>query len=112
VVSRPGSPPTAVITNARPGASADKARRQRNYLIAMAFRVFCFLGMLVVGGWLRWVMLAVAVFTPIVAVMIANNVKRGDDAATPIEHGEPEPHLALTLGTSEETTDPADEDRR
>ncbi len=62
------------ITTAAPSAEEDTAARQRRYLISMAIRTACFLGAVVVTGWLRWVLLAGAVLLPYVAVVAANAV--------------------------------------
>ena len=47
----------------------------RAYLIAMGVRTVCFFGAVVATGWLRWTMVALAVFLPYFAVLIANAVK-------------------------------------
>lgn len=63
---------SAVITDARTSTSLEMSRRIRRYSIAMAFRTACFISMIFVQGSLRWVLLAVAVFLPYVAVVLAN----------------------------------------
>ena len=61
------------ITTAGTSAREDMAGRQRRYLFSMALRVVCFVGAVAVGpGWLRWVLVAGAVFLPWVAVVMAN----------------------------------------
>ena len=61
------------ITTAAPPASEELRSRERRYLISMAIRTACFIGaILVSGGWLRWVLIAGAVFLPYVAVVLAN----------------------------------------
>lgn len=67
---------TAVITDARSGTSKDMSQRIRRYTITMAFRTACFLSMLVVHGWFRWVLLGMAVFLPYVAVLLANQANQ------------------------------------
>lgn len=47
----------------------------RKYLISMSLRVVCFLGAAVTSGWVRWTLVAAAVFLPLFAVVIANAVK-------------------------------------
>lgn len=65
---------STVITEARAPRSEDLARRQRNYLILMSFRVICIVSMFAVPGIWRWVLLAGAAFLPGIAVFIANNM--------------------------------------
>lgn len=65
---------STVITEARAPRSEDLARRQRNYLILMFFRVVCIVTMFAVPGFWRWVLLAGAAFLPGIAVFIANNM--------------------------------------
>jgi|SRR5664279_1997474 len=61
------------ITTATRGRNADIDARQRRYLISMAIRTLCFVGAIAVGGgWLRWVLVAAALFLPYVAVVMAN----------------------------------------
>ncbi|NLT30829.1 MAG: DUF3099 domain-containing protein [Propionibacterium sp.] len=67
-------PTSTVITGARAPRSEDLARRQRNYLLLMMFRVICIVSMFFVPGVWRWVLLAGAAFLPALAVLIANNV--------------------------------------
>ena len=71
--------------------------RVRRYAITMGFRTACFLSMIFVEGWMRWVLLAFAVFLPYVAVVLAN---QADERTTPseIEHGAPEDAPQLTTG--------------
>lgn len=65
---------STVITEARAPRSEDLARRQRNYLILMAFRVICIVSMFFVPGIWRWLLLAGAAILPGIAVLIANNI--------------------------------------
>ncbi len=87
----------AVITDARGSSSDELSQRVKRYTLAMAFRMACFLGMVFVDGWLRWTLLAFAVFLPYVAVVIAN---QADERTTEseIEHGTPEDAFQLTVG--------------
>ncbi len=66
--------PDAVrITTAQMSSSEDMAARQRRYLISMSLRTVCFIAAVAVGpGWLRWVLVAGAVFLPFIAVVMAN----------------------------------------
>ena len=61
------------ITSAAANRSEDLAARQRRYAISMTLRTVCFIAAVLVGpGWLRWVLIAGAVFLPYVAVVVAN----------------------------------------
>ncbi len=90
-------PEAAVITDARGSSIVELDRRVKRYSLAMAFRMACFLSMVFVEGWLRWTLLAFAVFLPYVAVVLAN---QADERTTPsqIEHGAPEDAPQLTTG--------------
>jgi hypothetical protein len=62
-----------LITSAAESRQTDIQRRQRRYLISMAFRVVCFvLAVLAFTGWVRFVAVAVAMVLPWVAVVAAN----------------------------------------
>ena len=63
------------VTTARPPLREEQSARMRTYLITMGVRTVCFFGAVVVTGWLRWTMVALAVFLPYFAVIIANAVK-------------------------------------
>jgi hypothetical protein len=68
--------PVYQITSARPGVRDDVDSRTRRYLISMGIRTACFLGAVVAGGWLRWVLIAGALVLPYISVVLAN-VGRG-----------------------------------
>ena len=87
----------SVITDARGASSVELGRRVKRYSLAMAFRMVCFVSMVFVDGWLRWTLLAFAVFLPYVAVVLAN---QADERTTPseVEHGAPEDAPQLTTG--------------
>ena len=93
-----------VITDAREASSHEMSSRVRHYTIAMAFRMACFLGMVVVDGWLRWTLLALAVFLPYVAVLLAN---QADDRSTgsAIVPGAPEAAPQLAAAPFTDTID-------
>lgn len=76
---------STVITEARAPRSEDLARRQRNYLILMAFRVACIVAMFAVPGIWRWLLLAGAALLPGIAVIIANNIDQRTTKVTPHE---------------------------
>ncbi len=86
-----------MITDARASSLVELDKRVKRYSLAMAFRMACFLSMVFVDGWLRWTLLAFAVFLPYVAVVLAN---QADERTTPsqIEHGAPEEAPQLTVG--------------
>lgn len=44
----------------------------RQYLIAMGFRIVCFVVAVLVDGWIRWTAIGAAVVLPYIAVVIAN----------------------------------------
>lgn len=69
------------ITTAATSRADDIAARQRRYVISMTIRTLCVVGAVAVGDiWLRWVLLAGAVFLPYVAVVMANVGDTRDDA--------------------------------
>jgi len=88
---------TAVITDARDAGSKELSSRMWRYTIAMAFRLVCFVGIVFVDGWLRWLLLAFAVFLPYVAVLLANQTDERT-VHVDIEHGAPEDAPQLTAG--------------
>ena len=94
---RQHGPSASVITDARGSSRVELDRRVKRYSLAMAFRMACFLSMVFVDGWLRWTLLAFAVFLPYVAVVLAN---QADERTTPseVEHGAPEDAPQLTTG--------------
>ncbi len=94
------SPETVtVITDAAAPASKDAARRHRQYLVAMGFRVACFISAVFVPvSWLRWTLLGFAVLIPMVAVIIANQVDQRSRTTSPVERGEPSPAPQLRPG--------------
>ena len=83
-----------MITDARSASSRELSGRVRRYTITMAFRMACFLSMLFVEGWPRWVLLACAVFLPYIAVVAAN---QSDQRTRPtrLEPGGPEDSAQL-----------------
>jgi hypothetical protein len=98
------APAPAVITDARGASSVELGRRVKRYSLAMAFRMACFLSMVFVEGWLRWTLLAFAVFLPYVAVVLAN---QADERTTPseVEHGAPQDAPQLTTGDHAEVVE-------
>ncbi|MGL5819610.1 MAG: DUF3099 domain-containing protein [Phycicoccus sp.] len=66
---------TQVVTSAAESRVDDQRRRLRGYLVTMTIRTACFVLMVVVDSWLRWVFAAGAVFLPFFAVVAANAVR-------------------------------------
>jgi len=102
--ARPAAPEhrpaaTAVITDARGAASAELAGRMRRYTITMAFRLACFLSMIFVSGWLRWVLLGAAVLLPYIAVVLANQSDQRTKTGT-VEAGAPVDAPQITAGAA------------
>ena len=62
------------VTSAPEARTEDQARRLKQYLITMAIRTACFILLVVVDAWYRWIFAAGAVFLPFVAVVAANAV--------------------------------------
>ena len=91
------TPAPSVITDARGSSSGELSRRVRLYSIAMAFRMACFLSMVFVEGWLRWTLLAFAVFLPYVAVVLANQANQRTTRSE-VEPGAAEDLPRLTAG--------------
>jgi hypothetical protein len=99
---RPAAPPlraaaAVVITDARSAASAELDARVRRYTITMGIRVACFVAMIFVDGWLRWVLLGCAVLLPYIAVVLANQSDQRS-RRTPVEPGAPAGAASLTTG--------------
>jgi hypothetical protein len=94
---RRGRPATALITDASSASSKEMSRRVRRYTITMAFRTACFVSMIFVQGWARWVLLALAVFLPYVAVVAANQADQRSSGRS-MERGAPEDAPQLTAG--------------
>jgi hypothetical protein len=65
-------PPVYPITSARRGVRDDVDSRTRRYLFSMGVRTACFLGAVVAGGWLRWLLLVMALLLPYLSVVLAN----------------------------------------
>lgn len=102
----------SVITDARTPTSEEHAGRVKRYAITMAFRTACFIAMIFVPGFWRWVLFACAVFLPYVAVLFANQAhQRG--MTNPVEPAAPEGARQLTAGPEESgviSGDPIDDE--
>jgi hypothetical protein len=80
VTRRPGSlgrrssrEPVYQITGARRGVRDDVDSRTRRYAISMTIRTVCFVLGVLASGWLRWVLIALAIVLPYLAVVFANS---------------------------------------
>jgi hypothetical protein len=62
------------VTSAPEARTEDQARRLKQYLFTMAIRTVCFILLVVIDAWYRWIFAAGAVFLPFVAVVAANAV--------------------------------------
>lgn len=85
------------ITDARTPASAEHSTRVRRYTITMAFRTACFVAMIWVDGWPRWVLFAGAVFLPYIAVILANQAHQRHEDVT-VTAPDPVPAPAISMG--------------
>jgi hypothetical protein len=66
------SDPVHRVSGVRRPLSEDVQGRTRRYLISMGIRTGCFVGAVLVDGWLRWVLMVGAVLLPYIAVVVAN----------------------------------------
>lgn len=86
-----------VITGARPSASDDLEKRQRHYLISMAIRTACFIGLVITPSPWRWLFIPGAAFLPVIAVVIGNVDDRRTASTTPDAQGRRELGPAVTI---------------
>ncbi len=63
------------VTSASESRTEDQARRLRRYLLTMSIRTVCFILVVVIDSWERWIFAAGAVFLPFIAVVAANAVR-------------------------------------
>jgi hypothetical protein len=77
------------ITTAPTSHHDDIDRRRRRYVVSMAIRTVCFIGAVLVDGWLRWVLVVGAFILPYVAVVMANVASPRIEGAdlVPPDHG-------------------------
>lgn len=76
-------PDVVRITTAQRSSADDMVSRQRRYAISMTIRTVCFIAAVAVGpGWLRWVLVGLAVFLPFFAVVMANAGNQKNDGFT------------------------------
>jgi hypothetical protein len=62
------------VTSAPEARTEDQARRLKQYLVTMGIRTICFVLLVVIDAWYRWIFAVGAVFLPFVAVVAANAV--------------------------------------
>lgn len=72
VPNRPGTEPVYRITGVRRSYLEEQHQRTVRYLISMGVRTACFIGAILTGGPLRWVLVGGAVLLPYLAVVFAN----------------------------------------
>ena len=60
------------ITTAPESHEAEMAHRQKRYMISMGIRTVCFVLAVVTHGWVRWVLIFLALTLPYVSVVFAN----------------------------------------
>lgn len=60
------------ITDAAEAHSDELGGREKRYALSMAIRTVCFVGAVIADGWLRWALVAGAVFLPYTSVVLAN----------------------------------------
>ena len=72
---RHDAPDAQSVTSVAESRTEDQARRLKQYLVTMGIRTACFVLLVVVDEWYRWIFAAGAVFLPFFAVVAANAVK-------------------------------------
>lgn len=77
------SEPVYRITGAQTSLSQDQRGRARRYLWSMGIRTACFLAAIVAHGWLRWILVLLALVLPWVSVVSANAGHERDRGAPP-----------------------------
>jgi hypothetical protein len=98
-MARTRLPQVAVITDARRGTTLDLEARTKRYLITMGIRTACFLGMIVVPGVWKLVLLVGAALLPGIAVLFANAEDRHVAPFAPDDSNDPWTAPALPAGT-------------
>ncbi len=73
--TRRSTPDAQSVTSAPESRSEDQARRLKRYLLTMSIRTVCFVLVVVIDSWERWIFAAGAVFLPFIAVVAANAVR-------------------------------------
>ena len=61
------------VTSVPAPESEEQEERIKRYLITMLIRTTCFVLLVVIDSWVRWLFLAGAAFLPYVAVVLANS---------------------------------------
>ena len=96
---RHDAPDAQSVTSVAESRTEDQARRLKQYLLTMGIRTACFVLLVVVDEWYRWIFAAGAVFLPFFAVVAANAVK-------PRVVGRVRPVLPTVDGTRQITSGP------
>jgi len=99
------SEPVYRITGARTSLSEDLRGRTRRYLWSMGIRTACFLAAIVAHGWLRWILVVLALVLPWVSVVSAN-VGRERGEGEPLTTVHPVDRLALPADSDQGQADP------
>ena len=94
-------PDAQSVTTVAESRTEDQARRLKHYLVTMSIRTACFVLLVVIDEWYRWIFAAGAVFLPFFAVVAAYAVK-------PRVVGRVRPVLPTTDDTRQITTGPDD----
>lgn len=97
-MARAGHSTIPVITDAKHGTTLDLEARTKRYLITMAFRTACFIGMIFVPDVWKIVLLVGAVILPAIAVLFANAEDRHLDPLAPNARPDPWTPPELTEG--------------
>jgi hypothetical protein len=81
------SEPVYRITAAQTPLSLEQRGRARRYLWSMGIRTACFLAAIVAHGWLRWILVLLALVLPWVSVVSANvgRERDQDDLLTTVD---------------------------
>jgi hypothetical protein len=99
------SEPVYRITGAGTSLSEEQRGRTRRYLWSMGIRTVCFLAAIVAQGWLRWILVVLALVLPWVSVVSANVGRERGRADLPTTV-HPVDRLALPSDSQAVRTDP------
>jgi Protein of unknown function (DUF3099) len=91
--------PVYQITGARRGLRDDVDWRTRRYAISMTVRTVCFVLAVVAHGWLRWVLMFLALVLPYLAVVFANSGRERIEPMSDVDHAADRRALGGTKGS-------------
>ncbi|WP_307812456.1 DUF3099 domain-containing protein [Phycicoccus sp. CSK15P-2] len=74
-LTRHRAPDPQSVTTVAASREEDQKQRLKQYLVTMSIRTVCFVLVIVIDDWYRWVFAAAAVFLPFFAVVAANAVR-------------------------------------